>query len=152
MFDVPCALGRGAMVPEDRKQEGDGATPMGRYPFRRVFYRPDHEEPPFTKLPCEALSADYGWCDAPEDANYNKLVRLPYGPSHEKMWRDDGLYDLVVVIGHNDAPVIPGKGSAIFMHVARPGYTPTEGCVALAAPDLRRFLRLVSPDDILKIG
>lgn len=152
LFDVPCALGRGAMVSEAVKREGDGATPMGRYPFRRVFYRPDREEVPLTRLSATPLSADFGWCDAPEDPAYNQLVRLPYGPSHETMWRDDGLYDLVVVIGHNDAPVVPGMGSAIFLHVARPGYAPTEGCVALAVTDLRRFLRMVAPDDLLKIG
>ncbi|TNE65153.1 MAG: hypothetical protein EP335_06305 [Alphaproteobacteria bacterium] len=152
LFDEPCALGRGAMVPESAKREGDGATPMGSFPFRRVFYRPDHQERPLTVLPCDPLSADLGWCDAPDDARYNQLVRLPYGPSHEKMWRDDALYDLVLVIGHNDDPPVAGMGSAIFVHVARPGFTPTEGCVALEAPALRRLLRQLRPDDVLKIG
>ncbi|WP_262692435.1 L,D-transpeptidase family protein [Kordiimonas aestuarii] len=152
VFGAPCALGRGGMVPADSKREGDGASPMGSYALRRVYFRPDKVEQPLTALPCEILRPEYGWCDDAESPHYNRLVRLPFGPSHEKMWRDDDVYDVVVVIGHNDAPVVPGLGSAIFMHVARGGFTPTEGCVALTLDDLTRFLRQVGPEDTLKIG
>ena len=132
---VPCALGRGGLRVD--KREGDGATPIGRFALRRLLYRPDRlPGPPATGLPASAIAPDDGWCDDAADPRYNRPVPLPCAASHEKLWRDDGLYDLVVVLGHNDDPPRPGLGSAIFLHVARPGYLPTEGCVALALPDL----------------
>lgn len=84
-----------------------------------------------------------GWCDAPSDRNYNRGVTLPYSASTERMWRDDELYDVVGILDHNARPRVRGRGSAIFLHVARAGYRPTEGCVALARGDLMRVLRLV---------
>ncbi|NVJ99791.1 MAG: L,D-transpeptidase family protein [Alphaproteobacteria bacterium] len=151
LFDEPCALGKHGVVAEADGREGDGKTPAGTYPFRKVFYRPDREEAPMTALPLEPLSPELGWCDDVESEHYNKLVRLPFGPSHEKMWREDALYDLVVILGHNDAPVVKGLGSAIFLHVAREGFKPTLGCIALEKAALRRFLRQVQPDDQTKI-
>jgi L,D-peptidoglycan transpeptidase YkuD (ErfK/YbiS/YcfS/YnhG family) len=138
-----CALGRsGARA---GKREGDGATPIGRFPLRRVFFRPDRLSKPTTAMPVAALSPDTGWCDDPADPQYNRLVRLPYGARHERLWRSDGLYDVIVVVGHNDDPVVPGLGSAIFLHVARPDYRPTEGCVAVALADLLAILAEVRP-------
>ncbi len=151
LVDMPCALGKRGVIPAADGREGDGKTPAGTYPLRRVFYRPDRQEAPITELPVVPLSPEFGWCDAPDSPHYNKLVRLPFGPSHEKMWRDDHLYDLVLVLGHNDAPVVPGMGSAIFLHVAREGLSPTEGCVALKVDDVCRFLRQIAPDDYIKI-
>ena len=130
-----CALGRGGVRAD--KREGDGATPVGRFPLRRLLYRPDRlPGPPATGLPASPIGPDDGWCDESADPRYNRPVPLPCAVSHERLWRDDGLYDVVVVLGHNDAPPLPGRGSAIFLHVARPGYEPTEGCVALALADL----------------
>jgi L,D-peptidoglycan transpeptidase YkuD (ErfK/YbiS/YcfS/YnhG family) len=139
-----CSLGR-AGVRQD-KREGDGATPAGEFALREVLYRPDKlGRPPATALPCRALSPDDGWCDDPRDQQYNRPVKLPYPASHEKMWREDDLYDLVVVVGYNDQPVVPGRGSAIFLHLARPGYAPTAGCVALAKEDMLRLLERLGP-------
>lgn len=152
LFDEPCALGKYGLVPAAQGFEGDGKTPAGTYPFRQIFYRPDREEEPVTNLKATSSSPSLGWCDAPASEHYNKLVRLPFGESHEKLWRDDALYDLVLVIGHNDAPVVPGLGSCIFVHVARDGLKPTLGCVALEIEALRRLLRQLEPDDQLKIG
>lgn len=135
---VPCALGRGGLVAE--KCEGDGGTPIGRWRLKRVLYRPDRSAPPETALPVAAIGTDDGWCDDPADPAYNRPVTLPYPANHERLWRADGLYDIVVVLGHNDDPPVPGAGSAIFLHCARPDYGPTEGCVALAYADLRRLL------------
>jgi L,D-peptidoglycan transpeptidase YkuD (ErfK/YbiS/YcfS/YnhG family) len=146
-----CALGRGGVVAD--KREGDGGTPAGRLPLRRVFYRADRlGSPPATALPVQALAPDDGWCDAPDDLAYNRPIKHPYPASAERMWRDDGLYDVVVELGWNDDPVTPGRGSAIFLHVARPDYGPTEGCVALALPDLLDLLALCRPDDALIVG
>lgn len=147
---LACALGRSGIRSE--KHEGDGATPTGTFPFRRVFYRPDRGARPETGLPVEALSPSHGWCDAPDDPAYNQPVRLPYGSSAECLWRDDHLYDLIVVIGHNDDPVVPGSGSAIFLHVAGPGLAPTEGCVALEKSDLVALLAALGPGDVIEIS
>lgn len=140
-----CALGKGGVRPEAEKREGDGATPLGRYPLRRVFYRADRLAAPQTRLPLQALTPQDGWCDDPLDPAYNRFVTLPCGASHEKLWRDDAVYDVIVVLGHNDDPPVPGLGSAIFMHVARPDYSGTEGCVALALPDLLALLAVLRP-------
>jgi L,D-peptidoglycan transpeptidase YkuD (ErfK/YbiS/YcfS/YnhG family) len=132
--------------------EGDGITPRGAWPVREVFYRADRMDKPRTALPLHAIEKDDGWCDAPEDNGYNRLVKLPYPASAEAMWRDDHLYDLVVVLGYNDDPVVAGKGSAIFLHLARPDYAPTHGCVALAREDVIMAVEQLRPGDQVVIG
>lgn len=127
--------------------EGDGITPVGRFVVREIFYRADRIAKPVVNLPLRAIQSDDGWCDAPDDANYNRLVKLPYRASAETMWRDDALYDLVAVLGYNDDPVVPGKGSAIFLHIARPDYSHTHGCVALAFADALAALEQLQPGD-----
>lgn len=138
-FAFPCVLGRSGIRSE--KVEGDGATPAGRYALKRVLYRGDRLIPPTTRLPTAPLAQDDGWCDAPDDPNYNRPVKLPYNASAETMWREDALYDIIVVLGHNDDPVVPRAGSAIFMHLAAADNAPTEGCIALAREDLLAVLR-----------
>lgn len=140
-----CALGRGGRGVKLR--EGDGVTPLGRWAIRHVFYRPDREARPRTALPVSALMPGTGWCDAPGDANYNRLVRLPYPVSHENMWRKDGLYDLVAVLGFNDLPRSQGRGSAIFLHLAHPDYRATAGCVAIARNAMLTLLAQTAPGD-----
>ncbi len=147
-----CALGPAGVTSAQAKREGDGASPAGAWPIRRVLYRADRRARPETDLPAQALDPADGWCDDPGDPRYNRPVRLPYPASAERLWRDDAVYDLIVVLGHNDEPVVPGAGSAIFLHLAQPGYPPTQGCVALAAPDLERLLRLARPGDALVIS
>src|ERR1700730_17585825 len=134
-----CAIGRGGRRHD--KREGDGATPVGAWPMRRLLYRADRMALPRAGWPTSAIGATDGWCDAPLDAAYNQPVRLPYPASAETLWREDGVYDLIVPLGYNDAPVVPGGGSAIFLHVARADFAPTEGCVALALADLLTVLR-----------
>jgi L,D-peptidoglycan transpeptidase YkuD (ErfK/YbiS/YcfS/YnhG family) len=133
-----CCIGRSGIRLD--KAEGDGATPPGLLPLRRVLFRADRGPAPQTGLPVEPIAPEDGWCDAPGDEFYNRPVRLPYTGRHETLWRGDEVYDIVGVLGWNDAPVVPGRGSAIFLHLARPDYRPTEGCIALAAPDLRALL------------
>jgi L,D-peptidoglycan transpeptidase YkuD (ErfK/YbiS/YcfS/YnhG family) len=133
-----CALGH-AGVRRD-KREGDGATPAGLLPLRRVLYRADRVAPPLAAVPVEPLAPADGWCDDPADAAYNRQVTLPHGGRCEALWRADALYDVIGVLGWNDAPVQRGGGSAIFLHHARADHAPTEGCVALAAGDLRAVL------------
>jgi L,D-peptidoglycan transpeptidase YkuD (ErfK/YbiS/YcfS/YnhG family) len=133
-----AAIGRGGGRAD--KREGDGATPIGPLPLRQVLYRPDRGTAPVCAVPVDALSPHDGWCDDPAHAAYNQRVRLPIDASAEALWRDDPVYDIIGVLGWNDAPVLPGHGSAIFLHLARPDFAPTDGCVALAPNDLRQVL------------
>jgi L,D-peptidoglycan transpeptidase YkuD (ErfK/YbiS/YcfS/YnhG family) len=133
-----CALGAGGIRAD--KREGDGATPAGLLPLRRVLFRADRGPRPATALPAEPIAPEDGWCDDPAHADYNRQVRLPHPARHERLWREDAIYDVIGVLGWNDAPVRPGRGSAIFLHLARPGLAPTEGCIALPGPELRRLL------------
>lgn len=144
-----CALGRGGVRAD--KTEGDGATPVGTFPLRRVYYRADRLARPATNLPVVPIAEDDAWCDDPEYPLYNCKVVTPYPARTEPMWRDDHLYDVLVVLGHNDAPVVPGAGSAIFLHVAADDYAPTEGCVALALDDLLAVLRAVDRGSVLAV-
>lgn len=145
-----CAIGPAGIGV--KRAEGDGVTPQGAFPLRAVFYRADRVEKPRTGLALHVIAPDDGWCDTPGDAHYNRLVKLPYGAGAERMWRDDHLYDLVAVIGFNDDPVVAGKGSAIFLHLAKADYAPTAGCVALAKGDLLAALEQLRPQDRIKIG
>ncbi len=138
-----AALGRGGI--KALKREGDGGTPLGRLPIREVMYRADRVPRPRTRLPCHAIRKDDGWCDDPSDRNYNRRIRLPARRSAEGLMRADHLYDLIVVLGYNDRPRVRGKGSAIFMHLARPDYTPTDGCIALSRRDLSALLQRLRP-------
>jgi L,D-peptidoglycan transpeptidase YkuD (ErfK/YbiS/YcfS/YnhG family) len=133
-----CAVGKGGVRIE--KQEGDGATPAGLLPLRRILYRADRVQPPRCPMPIEPIARTDGWCDDPTHRDYNRFVHLPNDAHHEELWRQDEIYDVVAVLGWNDQPVVKGRGSAIFLHVARPDYAPTEGCVALARTDLTRLL------------
>ncbi|HEX4368146.1 MAG TPA: L,D-transpeptidase family protein [Rhodopila sp.] len=135
-----AALGRGGVRAD--KQEGDGATPVGVLPLRNVLYRPDRGTAPASAVPVRPLAPDDGWCDAASDPAYNKPVRLPYPASAEALWRDDTVYDIIGILGWNDSPIRPNRGSAIFLHIARPDYAPTDGCVALAQDHLRRVLAM----------
>lgn len=119
--------------------------------MRRVYYRPDKGPAPETGLPAIALKPGDGWCDDTSEPCYNRLVPLPCRGSHERLWRDDGVYDLIAELGFNDDPVVAGAGSAIFLHVARPGYLPTEGCVALAEEDLRWVLAQLGGGSVIEI-
>jgi L,D-peptidoglycan transpeptidase YkuD (ErfK/YbiS/YcfS/YnhG family) len=135
-----------------KKGEGDGITPVGSFPVREIFYRADRIPKPHTTVPLRATRQDDGWCDDPADPHYNRLVKLPYPASAERMWRDDHLYDLVVVLGYNDDPVVPGKGSAIFLHLARTDYSHTHGCVALAYVDALAAIEQLRPGDHVVIS
>ncbi|MDE1152595.1 MAG: L,D-transpeptidase family protein [Micavibrio sp.] len=148
-----CALGKAGVIAADDKREGDNKSPAGVWPIRHVLYRPDaYPNGPVTALPAQAIAPDDGWCDAPADPAYNRPVKLPYPASAERMWRDDHVYDLVLVLGHNDDPPVPGRGSAIFLHLARDGYPGTEGCVALARADVEALLAAAQLGDAVEVA
>ena len=148
---VRCALGPAGVVAAQAKREGDGASPAGVWPIREVLYRPDRGPPPASAIRVRAMAEDDGWCDDPADPEYNRPVKLPYPASAERLWRDDSVYDVVVILGYNDDPPVRGKGSAIFLHICRPGYPPTEGCVAVMRGDLEALLGVARPGDAVEI-
>ena len=135
---IPVALGRGGILAN--KFEGDGATPRGRFRLLRLWWRADRLPRPRTRLPVRAIRGDDGWCEDPRDRRYNRAIRLADGAPGDRLKRDDRLYDLIVEIDHNTRPRITNRGSAVFIHVARPDFSPTAGCVALKAEDLKRLL------------
>jgi L,D-peptidoglycan transpeptidase YkuD (ErfK/YbiS/YcfS/YnhG family) len=147
---LPVALGRGGI--KANKREGDGGTPRGVFRLRRLWWRADRTARPRTRLPVRRIRADDGWCEDPRDRHYNQPIRLPPNHPGDRLWRDDRLYDFIIELDHNTRPRIARRGSAVFIHVARPGFMPTAGCVALAAPALRRLLTRLGPQTRLILG
>jgi len=144
----PCALGNGGITM--LKREGDGGTPLARMHLLRGYIK-DGQFPYRSALPLERISPVLGWCEVAQDRNYNRPVRMPYAASHERMLRDDDLYDACIVLDWNTRPRVRGKGSAIFFHLARPGLKPTEGCIAVSKPVMRRLLSLLSPRTVIVV-
>jgi L,D-peptidoglycan transpeptidase YkuD (ErfK/YbiS/YcfS/YnhG family) len=144
-----CVVGAGG-VRED-KVEGDAATPAGEFPLRRIYFRNDRLVLPKVRLPTRPIGRHDGWCDDPHAPTYNRLVRIPNDWSHEKLWREDGFYDLLVVVGYNDDPPEGEWGSAIFLHMAREDMSPTRGCVAFARSDLLELVTLLGPETRLHV-
>jgi L,D-peptidoglycan transpeptidase YkuD (ErfK/YbiS/YcfS/YnhG family) len=133
-----------------KHREGDGISPEGVWPLRRAFYRSDRMEKPETGLPIDVLKPNYAWSDVESDPQYNQLVMLPNPVIEEHLWREDGLYDLFVVIGYNDDPIIVGKGSGILLHVARPEFSPSAGCACVSLPDLLEIAPHLDRDSTLE--
>ena len=149
---IPCAIGRSGACPASDKREGDGCTPLGNWLLRTALFRPGRAAPPpGMALPWRWTATLDGWSDDPADPAYNRPVLLPHSFSAEKLHRDDPLYDIILVLGHNDAPPVPHKGSAIFFHIWNDS-RPTEGCVAIARDAMDRILPLLRPGDELDIS
>jgi L,D-peptidoglycan transpeptidase YkuD (ErfK/YbiS/YcfS/YnhG family) len=144
----PCALGRGGVTAN--KREGDGGTPLGTMRVLFGYFR-RRRIAPLTGLPMQPISPSLGWCEVPDDRNYNRPVTMPYRASHERMMRDDRLYDACLVLDWNIRPRKRGRGSAIFFHLARPGFKPTEGCVAVSAQTMLLLLPWLSRRSVLRV-
>lgn len=155
-FDAPCTLGKTGVIAAADKREGDARSPLGVWRLRKAWWRPDRLARPQTALVMDALGEADGWCDDPHDPAYNRAVLRPYAASHEALWREDGLYDIVVALGHNDDPPVPGLGSAIFLHCALPGddrrLKPTLGCVATPRDRLVELLARLTTADAIEIA
>jgi L,D-peptidoglycan transpeptidase YkuD (ErfK/YbiS/YcfS/YnhG family) len=139
---IPVALGRSGIKAD--KREGDGATPRGRFHPIRLWWRADRLPRPRTSLPVRRIGPDDAWCEDPHDRRYNRPFRRSANEPGDRLRRDDGLYDLIIEIDHNTRPRVAGRGSAVFIHVARPGYAPTAGCVALRRNDLAALLARIN--------
>ncbi|MBU6166574.1 MAG: hypothetical protein KGQ52_10650 [Alphaproteobacteria bacterium] len=146
-----ASFGKGGWCAAADKREGDGKTPLGLWPIRAALIRSDRLGRLHTALPWRGLRPWDGWSDGADDPAYNRPVLRPHRFSHEALWRDDHAYDIILVLGHNDSPPVPGLGSAIFWHVRQPDRRPTEGCVACAADVLARWLTALQPGDSLAI-
>ena len=144
-------FGKGGARPAADKREGDGASPLGVWPVRAALLRPDRVAAPATRLPWRWLRPDDGWSDGAGDPAYNRPVRLPHAFSAERLWRDDHVYDVIVVLGHNDSPPVSPMGSAIFFHLTQPDRRPTEGCVAIDRDAMLRWLDRLAPGDTLRM-
>jgi L,D-peptidoglycan transpeptidase YkuD (ErfK/YbiS/YcfS/YnhG family) len=146
---LPVALGRTGIAAN--KREGDGGTPRGRFRLLRLWWRGDRMPRPCTALPLRRIERDDAWCEDPSDRRYNRPIRLVSGAPEDRLWRDDHLYDLIIELDHNTRPRIAGRGSAVFIHLARPGFLPTAGCVALREGDLRRLLPRLRKNAVIEI-
>ena len=140
---LPCSLGEGGIVA--RKREGDGATPVGNFRILYGFYRPDRIAHLSSRINLFPLKPDYGWCDDPASRFYNQFVRLPFDCSHEKLWREDHLYDICLVLDYNISIRQRNAGSAIFFHLKHHDNRPTQGCVAISLEQMRKFLAQCAP-------
>ncbi len=152
VIHINCALGKNGLCDKNHKKtEGDGRTPIGTFPLRRLWYRPDRITLPKCALAHRPIDQTIGWSDDPQDTAYNKMVALPHPYHHETLWRDDPLYDVFIEIGYNDIDPIPGLGSAIFFHIEKNNYQPTLGCVAIARQDMLSLIPHLTPSSEIEI-
>lgn len=149
-WTVPVALGRGGILAN--KREGDGGTPRGVFHPRRLWWRADRHQRPKTFLPTRPIRPEDGWCEDPDDRHYNQAVRLDREQAGDRLTRADHLYDFIIEIDHNAAPRVAGRGSAVFLHLARPDFSPTAGCVSMTKASMLRLLRRMGPRTAVVIG
>jgi L,D-peptidoglycan transpeptidase YkuD (ErfK/YbiS/YcfS/YnhG family) len=147
---IPVALGRGGIIAN--KREGDGGTPMGTFRPRRLWWRADRHPRPRTPLPVRAIRPEDAWCEDAASRHYNRPVRLGHGADGDRLRRDDHLYDFIIEIDHNTSPRVAGRGSAVFLHLARPNFSPTAGCVSMTRSAMLHLLRQIGPHTKITIG
>jgi len=148
-FKFRCSLGKAGV--KKKLKEGDNITPKGTFKLLKVFYRQDKIKKIKTKLKKIIIKKNFGWCDDPKSVFYNKLIKFPFKESHEKLYRSDNIYDLLVVLNYNTNPIIKNKGSAIFIHVAKKRFNKTAGCIALKKKDLLILLVNIKKNTKVKI-
>jgi L,D-peptidoglycan transpeptidase YkuD (ErfK/YbiS/YcfS/YnhG family) len=149
--EIPAVVGRSGLIEASMKREGDGKTPRGSWPLREVLFRPDRITLPDTRLETRSLSPEDGWCDDPASSSYNCHVSLPFDASHEKLWRKDHAYDVIIPLGYNDDPAEAGRGSAIFFHCLEQGRHHTDGCVAINVEAMQALLPHLTPESMMFI-
>ena len=148
-YKVKCAIGkRGIGI---KKREGDLITPRGIYKIKYIFYRPDKIKNLKTKFRKKTINKKMGWCDDPKSKKYNKLINLPFKFNYEKLYRADGIYDIILVLNFNSKPIKRNRGSAIFIHIAKKNYSPTKGCVAIRRADIKILAKKIDKKTLVKI-
>ena len=136
-----CALGKAGI--RKKKKEGDNITPKGIYKIIKIYYRDDRIKKISSKFKLIKITKNMGWCDDPKSKKYNQLIKLPNRYSHEKFFKKDNSYDLIVILNYNTNPIIKNKGSAIFIHIAKKNYKSTAGCIALKKDDLLKLIKII---------
>ena len=149
-FRFRCALGKAGIG--KKKIEGDNITPKGLYKIVKIYYRKDRIKRISSKFKLIKITKNIGWCDDPNSEKYNKIINLPTKYSYEKLYRKDNVYDLILVLNYNMSPVIKNKGSAIFIHIAKKKYLPTQGCVALKKDNLLKLISKINKNIKIKIN
>src|SRR3954452_11978480 len=149
-WTIPVALGRGGILAN--KREGDGGTPRGSFRPLQLWWRADRHPRPQTHLPARPIRSEDAWCEDPNDRHYNQPIRLVHDQAGDRLTRQDHLYDFIIEIDHNFRPRIAGRGSAVFLHLARPNYSPTAGCVSMTKSAMLRLLRRMGPQTKIMIG
>ena len=139
-----CAVGRNGLT--RNKVEGDHKTPIGEFKFEKIYYRADKLGDMNFNLPSKAISKIDGWCDDPKSKLYNQFIQFPFDASAETLYRSDDLYDVLCVINYNTYPTVPGKGSAIFLHICKPNFEGTEGCVAIEKKNIIELVKRIDSD------
>jgi len=149
-YRIKCAIGKRGIG--NKKREGDQITPKGKFKVKSILYRKDrlsHFKSKITKLP---IKRDMGWCDDPKSKKYNKLIKLPFKGSFEKLYRKDNTYDIILVLNYNLNPVRKGKGSAIFIHVAKKDFKNTLGCIAVSKKNLLKIVKKINSSTQVNIN
>ncbi len=148
-YKAKCAVGkRGISI---KKKEGDFITPKGTFKIREIFYRKDRVQNLITRIKKTVIRKNMGWCDDPKSKKYNKLIYFPFKHSAEKLYRRENIYDIILVLNFNMNPVKKNKGSAIFIHVAKKGFQPTQGCIALNKFELIKLVKSIKINTVIKI-
>ena len=145
---VKCAIGKKGIG--YKRKEGDLITPSGQFKIKFILYRRDRVKI-LTQLKKKVINKNTGWCDDPKSIHYNKLVKLPFANKHEKLYKKENIYDIILVLNYNMNPVKKNKGSAIFIHVAKNNFKKTEGCVAIKKKHLLEIIKKIKPNTIVKI-
>jgi L,D-peptidoglycan transpeptidase YkuD (ErfK/YbiS/YcfS/YnhG family) len=145
-----CVFGRDGVTKD--KVEGDWKTPIGTFPIKKIFYRKDKIPNLETQIESTPLSPDDAWCDDIEKEEYNTFIKLPFDGSYENLWRDDDMYDIIIILGYNDEPIIKGKGSAIFIHIAKENMEYTKGCLAIKKEDMLTLVKNISLNSEIEIS
>jgi L,D-peptidoglycan transpeptidase YkuD (ErfK/YbiS/YcfS/YnhG family) len=145
-----CSVGKAGI--KNKKKEGDNITPKGIFKLLKLYYRADKIKKVETELKKIKIKKNMGWCDDPESRYYNKEIKIPNNFSYEKLYRNDNIYDLIIVLSYNISPIIKNKGSAIFIHIAKDKYLPTEGCIALKKIHLIKILKEIKLNTLIKIN
>ena len=148
-FKFKCSIGKNGL--KKNKLEGDNCTPVGTFSLGPVYYRNDRVDKPNTKLKTIRINKQKGWCDDPNNINYNKEIKLNKKTKAEKLYRNDKIYDIIIVIKYNTRRIIKNKGSAIFIHVTN-NYRPTKGCIALSLNDIEILLKIIKKNSKIKIS
>ena len=149
-YRIKCAIGKRGI--RNKKKEGDKITPIGKFKIKTILYRKDRITHIKTKINKLSIKKDMGWCDDPKSKEYNKLVKLPFKGSFEKLYRKDNTYDIILVLNYNINPIRKGKGSAIFIHIARKNYKNTLGCIAVSKRNLKKIIKKINKSTIVNIN